>query len=271
MRAHRLAAVLIASMVLGRSNLAFGAVDLTGSWSLFVEGSSPNPTVIDIVQTGNTLTLSSGGVPVPTFLSQIDPQTGAMSVAFIGGNPCPSGFIANASPDGNAFAGYGGQTEPSCPGPVISCFCAFLHPLGIRGCRIGAPGGCCGDGVVAPDEQCGTGPEAYPGTCCSETCQVTSAGGACTPDANACTVDVCDGAGTCTHEPGPAGVGCLDEGEFCTLDVCDAAGTCTHPPGPAGAPPVATMAIRARSTCATRAASACMRRVPTAMATGCAT
>ena len=233
MHARRLAAVLIAFVVSGPSGRAFADVDLTGSRALFAEGAGPG--TIDIVQTGSTLTLSSGGVPLPILLATIDPQTGVFQVVFQGGTPCPAGFVATASADGNAFAGYGGQTEPSCPGGIMSCMCTLVQRLGVRGCRIGAPGACCGDGVVAPGEQCDNGPEAPPGLCCTTTCQITSPGGQCTSDANLCTLDVCDGAGICTHTAGPAGAACGDDGNVCTLDACDGAGVCMHPPGSAGA------------------------------------
>jgi hypothetical protein len=79
------------------------------------------------------------------------------------------------------------------------------------------------------------------------------AGTPCGDDGNLCTLDVCDGAGSCSHPPVPcerscrtggcdaatgqclgamlpAGTRCADDGEPCTDDVCDAAGACTHPP-----------------------------------------
>lgn len=234
MRSRHLAAVLVAVAMLGRPSRAPAAIDLTGSWALFVEDVSPSPIFVDIVQTGSQLALSTGGVPLSTFLATIDPATGVMQVVFVGGSPCPAGFIATASPDGNAFAGYGGQTETVCNGPVISCMCSLLRSQGVRGCRLGAPGGCCGDGIVTPDEQCDDGPEALPGHCCSPTCQVSAPGAACAADGNGCTADVCDGSATCTHTPGPAGVACTDDGNFCTVDACDAAGACLHTPGPLG-------------------------------------
>ncbi len=91
-------------------------------------------------------------------------------------------------------------------------------------------------------------------------------GSACAADGLACTADVCDGAGQCSHPvasgcviegacveeraidpanpcrecnptlsgtrfvPSPAGAGCADDGVLSTLDVCDGTGACMHPP-----------------------------------------
>ncbi len=85
-----------------------------------------------------------------------------------------------------------------------------------------------------------------------------AAGTPCTDDGNACTDDVCDGAGACRPTPntapcddgnlctaqdtcqggictgGPASA--CDDGNACTGDRCDAAAGCTHEPLPEGAP-----------------------------------
>lgn len=75
-------------------------------------------------------------------------------------------------------------------------------------------GGCCGDGVVDPGEQCDDGPPASGGCC--ESCLLVASGTACAADAEACTLDVCDGAGTCVHPVADAdGDGTCD-----ALDVC---------------------------------------------------
>ncbi len=61
---------------------------------------------------------------------------------------------------------------------------------------------CCGNGVVDSGEQCDDGNnDDY--DCCSRTCQYETSGSFCTPDANFCTDDVCDGAGTCLHPAFP--------------------------------------------------------------------
>jgi cysteine-rich repeat protein len=56
----------------------------------------------------------------------------------------------------------------------------------------------CGNGVTGVDEICDDGNLAS-GDCCSSTCAYEAADAPCTTDSNACTKDVCDGAGSCDH------------------------------------------------------------------------
>ncbi|MBI1825430.1 MAG: FG-GAP repeat protein [Planctomycetes bacterium] len=99
-----------------------------------------------------------------------------------------------------------------------------------------------------------------PDTCSNGVCSSNykASGTFCTDDGNACTSDVCNGAGVCTHPSktnGTAcgsssntdcdnpdtcnngvcapnyelsGTACTDDGNACTSDVCNGAGTCTH-------------------------------------------
>jgi cysteine-rich repeat protein len=53
---------------------------------------------------------------------------------------------------------------------------------------------------------------------------------ACSSDANDCTRNSCDGAGLCTHAALPVDTACGSDGIECTQDVCDGAGSCIHPP-----------------------------------------
>jgi len=63
----------------------------------------------------------------------------------------------------------------------------------------------CGNGVVEPGEQCDDGPgNGQPGDCCTAACLFQAAGTACTEDGDLCTLDACDGAGTCIHPVAPA-------------------------------------------------------------------
>jgi cysteine-rich repeat protein len=61
----------------------------------------------------------------------------------------------------------------------------------------------CGDGTIDPGEQCDDGAANGPGDCCTTTCQLEAAGAACSDDGDLCTLDACDGAGTCTHAIAP--------------------------------------------------------------------
>jgi cysteine-rich repeat protein len=63
----------------------------------------------------------------------------------------------------------------------------------------------CGNGVVEPGEQCDDGPgNGQPGDCCTAMCLFQAEGTACTEDGDLCTLDACDGAGTCVHAVAPA-------------------------------------------------------------------
>ena len=49
-----------------------------------------------------------------------------------------------------------------------------------------------------------------------------SSGTACTDDGEICTTDLCDGAGTCAHDPGNAGTSCRASAQACDAEeVCD--------------------------------------------------
>ncbi len=81
----------------------------------------------------------------------------------------------------------------------------------------------CGDGILNVGEDCDDG-NTVGGDCCDATCGFESSGGACDDDANACTDDVCDGAGTCQHlnSTGPC-----DDASGCTVNDTCLAGVCS--------------------------------------------
>src|SRR5262249_7436449 len=63
----------------------------------------------------------------------------------------------------------------------------------------------CGNAIVEPGEQCDDGPaNGQPGDCCTASCLFQAAGTVCTDDGDLCTLDACDGAGTCIHPVAPA-------------------------------------------------------------------
>lgn len=80
-------------------------------------------------------------------------------------------------------------------------------------------GGACGHS----GDPCSSGPE------CADTCNeagdhcLTPGGTSCTADSNPCTTDLCDGSGTCAHDPGNAGAVCRAG----SGDLCDPTETCT--------------------------------------------
>ncbi len=74
------------------------------------------------------------------------------------------------------------------------------------------------------------GPVLRIAACDPEGCEGQPAGILCTDDGNACTDDVCDGAGRCTHAPRPAGTTCRASRGTCDpAEVCDGAGSACPP------------------------------------------
>jgi cysteine-rich repeat protein len=95
--------------------------------------------------------------------------------------------------------------------------------------RIGVGPGCatsvCGNGTIESGEQCDDGNTAA-GDCCSASCQYEANGSPCGSDGLACSSDVCDGAGTCTHDPSPSGTPCRPMAGVCDVaESCDGAAT----------------------------------------------
>ena len=96
-----------------------------------------------------------------------------------------------------------------------------LLVAGVLWARIAAAD--CGDGVVEAGETCDDG-NLVAGDCCASTCTTEPAGSGCVDDGNPCSLDQCDGSGTCTHPTG--GTAPCDDGDACTTgDVC-ADGVC---------------------------------------------
>jgi cysteine-rich repeat protein len=171
-----------------------GTIDLTGTWSL--SGPCVDHTAFvpsnqrDFAQTGAVLASAlPGGNPA---IGAVNPATGMLTAntpvdipTSLGAVPCLESIIGTAAPSGNVFTGTGVVT---CSGSTA------LHPAAVTGlkCPRGQP--CCGNGIVETGEVCDDQ------FCCDATCQARAvAGTPCADDSNACTDDVCNGTGTCTH------------------------------------------------------------------------
>ncbi|HEV7735146.1 MAG TPA: hypothetical protein VGR62_23450 [Candidatus Binatia bacterium] len=241
------------------------AVDMGGPWSLSVGVlGSPVPCTLDVVQTGTALTATATGCAFGysgTQTGTIDPDTGAFTLTADFPPPTCSSLVTNGTVAANSYSFSGtfvcvdGTIVPG--GTVLGSRChnGALEPG--EGCDLGA---CCSDTcqLEAPGVQCSLGECVDEATCdAGGTCNAvrfTRAAQACNPDANACTRDVCDGAGQCTHppddhltcsgtsrcqenarceagtcvtDPAPAGTRCDADNQACTLDVCDSGGQCT--------------------------------------------
>jgi hypothetical protein len=145
----------------------------------------------------------------------------------------PSGYECRAS---------AGACDPAetCNGSADTCPADARQPAGTS-CRVAAgpcdvAETCDGTAAACPADAklaAGTTCRAATGECdLAETCDgvaVTcptdafkSSGTACTSDGNPCTLDVCNGSGTCTHAAGNAGAVCR-----AAAGPCDLAETCT--------------------------------------------
>ena len=81
----------------------------------------------------------------------------------------------------------------------------------------------CGNGVLDPGEECDDGDRGSL-DCCGRACKFDAPGTACAADADPCTLERCDGAGTCDHVNAPLGTPCAADADLCTFDRCDPLG-----------------------------------------------
>jgi len=147
--------------------------------------------------------------------------------AFPGSVPCSgcgNGVKENAEQcdDGNAVNGDGCDvncTASACGNGIKAGAeaCDDGNTAAGDGCRANCTVETCGDGTKDPQETCDDGNTAA-GDCCSGTCTFEPSGSACAADDNACTDDVCNGAGSCTHPNNTAS--CDDENSCTSGDSC---------------------------------------------------
>ena len=189
----------------------------------------PDPCAGNLCDDGNPCNGVEQCVPIPP---------GNFTITFPGYN-CSPGLTPDPLP-----AGCGccqvlllGDTAPSdslvshalCNLTNASaCFGQFFNA---SGCSDG--GGCafCGNGFVDPGEDCDPGAD-VPGDCCDAQCHFEVVGHGCLVDAANCTVDQCDGEGTCGTSFGSATSvfdPCNDD-DPCTDDSCDPVEGCQHAP-----------------------------------------
>ena len=80
----------------------------------------------------------------------------------------------------------------------------------------------CGNGALQAGEACDDGNRSA-GDCCSPSCTFEAAGDPCAEDSQRCTLDVCDGAGACSH---PVSALCFALGQACDEDLDCESGHC---------------------------------------------
>lgn len=114
----------------------------------------------------------------------------------------------------------------------------------------------CGNGAVEAGEQCDDS-NVSNGDCCSSTCQYEANGAACTSDSNACTTDVCNGTGVCTH-PAVANFTSCNDGLYCNGGDFCLSGICGHVGDPcAGGSQCNNICNEAADNCQSPAGTAC--------------
>src|SRR5262245_684207 len=189
-------------------------VDTTGSWGLMY----PLPFGITgqagaiFSQSGSSLavTLDFGGAHTQ-LLGSIDAARGAFTLS--GTTRCSetdsaTEMTGTVSPDGTSLTATFRATYP--------CFLSYAYMTGTHLSPT------CGNGIVEPGESCDPGPPPFGDGCCSTTCALRPEFARCEDDGLACTADRCDGAGTCTHQPGNAFDVCRSKGPPCDVaEVCD--------------------------------------------------
>src|SRR5262249_12379461 len=183
---HRSAALALVLLLAG-APVARADIDLTGTWDLRTSLVPDFSVAMTIVQTGTTLSGTIGGSASGT----IDPVGGVFFLSR-SSSAC-DGFTLTglAAQDGNTMTGSGSIEVQLFPGP-----CAFreIEFAARRGGRSFA----CGNGNLDAGESCDDG-NLFFGDCCTPVCTFNVLGWPCASDGQACTLDQCDGAGTCTH------------------------------------------------------------------------
>jgi cysteine-rich repeat protein len=182
------------------------AVDATGVFA--VSGIPSWFDTVSLRQEGSSLSLcaESGGFIGKLMEGSIDSATGAFGLGlarqiFGGGFAvCSLTLIGGFAPDGATFSATFEQYTTCVPPPftcVPQCLLTASGPVtGTRTSTTPAP--CCGDGEPNAGEQCDDG-NTSDADCCSGVCHFVPAGIQCPADDDLCTLDRCDGAGSCTH------------------------------------------------------------------------
>jgi outer membrane protein assembly factor BamB len=138
---------------------------------------------------------SGGNAPVVFYA--YDAKKGTRLATF----PLPSRTVSRATVAGDSlYIGYG----------------IFDVTGGVRAYTL------CGNGVIDDGEDCDDAGDA---DCCSSRCTFAVSGASCDVDANRCTDDGCDGAGTCVA----GGARDCDDANPCTDDRCDPVAGCQAP------------------------------------------
>src|SRR5262245_44304739 len=194
---------------------AQGQIDMSGPWRVEAPfgctASGCYSAIWTVTQSGVDLSVQVPIVPtvVETWTGTIDPMTGSFTLEGPTPEPgmCRNGATGVVNPTSTSFSGSF----------LVRSFRCMEVSSPLEGRR-------CGNAVLDAGEQCEDG-NFDDGDCCSSTCQLDPSGTSCAA-ANSCTLDTCDGAGTCVLG-GPADGRPCDDQAFCNgADSCQG-GTCS--------------------------------------------
>ncbi len=227
-------------------------------------------TTVDKFRCGNCTTVCSGAVGACQANACVGGvcQVQNTTVACDDGNPCTFGEKCGSGScgSGTAYTCTPGQCQMTsvCNGTGN---CTTTNKPAATACndadactsadQCDGLGNCAGSTPNCDDAHDCTADSCTAGGGCTHT--LKAAGTACTPDANTCTQDRCDGVSMdCTHPSSASGTACsdgkvctsgdicngsgacagtvsCDDGNDCTADACDGSGACTHTPVAANA------------------------------------
>jgi hypothetical protein len=88
-------------------------------------------------------------------------------------------------------------------------------------------GASCGNGTLDAGEACDDGDRGSL-DCCNRVCAYDAPAAVCAADADPCSLERCDGAGTCGHQAAPLDTPCALDADLCTNDRCDGNFVCEH-------------------------------------------
>lgn len=224
---------------------AAAVVDMTGRWFVVADFQGVPPSTWEFVQTGTTITLAGfgpGGSPAGGI---IDPGTGVFDFDLgpFGFCAVHNSLSGTAAQDNKTFDASEALTLPPRCQPFSVTFhgsrCGNGQLDPGEQCDDGnaSSGDCCSANCQF---ESASSPCASDGNACTDdgcdgagTCQHTDNAAPCTANGG-CRLGTC-AAGSCVPAgPAPVGTPCDVDANKCTRDTCDAAGTCTS--GGGGAP-----------------------------------